>query len=55
MDSLTGVASGDARSKPQAQTFQFELLLSRVFVSYTLRRGLSGWRCRWSGGDPKPT
>ena len=34
-------------------TFKFELPLSRVFVSCTPGCGLSGWRCRWSGGDPK--
>jgi hypothetical protein len=36
----------------QELTFKVKLPLSPVFVSCTLRCGLSERRCRWSGDDP---
>ena len=38
---------------PREPTFATELPLFWIFVSCTPRCGLSGWRCRWSEGDPK--
>ena len=42
-------------STPSSRHLSAEVCFRPDFVGCTLRYGLSGWRCRWSGGDPQAT